>query len=385
MEEIYEENDYSNCGVSSNCSHYDYIRVYAGRKILTMEKKKEFLINVLYILIIAALGFLIVKYLVPVLFPFIIAFLIGIVLRKPIIKVSALLHIKEKWAAVLMTVLFYILVVVGMIFVGSKLCSLGIENLPKLPALYNEKIQPWMDHYMENVENNSNGILTTIIPMIQSSLENLSTNIGELMSEYSGKVTNYISGFATAIPAIVVRAVITVVATFFITIDYNNIQCGIKKILPEKIYSGTERVYQQAITVIKVYLKSYSLLMLLTFVELSIGLCILRVAHPILLAVLIAVFDILPVLGTGGILIPWAIIALLIHKYSLGIGILILYLVITILRNILEPKIVGRQIGLHPLVTLISLFVGMKLFGVIGLIGLPVALSIGVSLYQKEK
>lgn len=172
-----------------------------------MEKKKEFLINLLYILSIAALGFLIVKYLVPVLFPFIIAFLIGIVLRKPILKLTTCIPIKEKWMAI----------------------------------LYNEKIQPWMEQYMHTVGGNSNGVLATVIPIIQSSLEDLSSNIGTFLSEYSGKITNYISGFAASIPALVVRMVIMVVATFFITVDYRNIQHGIKRILPEKIYCGTFR------------------------------------------------------------------------------------------------------------------------------------------------
>jgi predicted PurR-regulated permease PerM len=116
--------------------------------------------------------------------------------------------------------------------------------------------------------------------------------------------------------------------------------------------------------------------MSITFIELSIGFTIIGIGKPLLIAVLIALFDILPVLGTGGIMVPWIVISAIQSNYSLALGLLILYMVITIVRNIIEPKIVGSQIGLHPVVTLVSLFVGAQLFGVIGLFGFPITLSL---------
>ena len=86
--------------------------------------------------------------------------------------------------------------------------------------------------------------------------------------------------------------------------------------------------------------------------------------------------DILPVLGTGGIMIPWGIISLIMGKWVLGLGLLALYLIITVIRNIIEPKIVGHQVGLHPVVTLLSMLAGLQLFGIIGLFGFPITLSL---------
>ena len=125
-----------------------------------------------------------------------------------------------------------------------------------------------------------------------------------------------------------------------------------------------------------VCIRSYALIMTITFIELSMGLSIIGVKNSILIAFLISVFDILPVLGTGGIMIPWTIIAALTGDYSLSIGLLIVYLIITVIRNIIEPKIVGSQIGLHPVVTLASMFVGVQLLGVVGLFGFPISLSL---------
>ncbi len=116
--------------------------------------------------------------------------------------------------------------------------------------------------------------------------------------------------------------------------------------------------------------------MSITFIELSIGLSILRIENSIIIAFLISIFDILPVLGTGGIMIPWTIITALQGNIPMAFALLVVYLVVTIIRNIIEPKIVGSQIGLHPVVTLISMFVGAQLFGVIGLFGFPITLSL---------
>ena len=100
------------------------------------------------------------------------------------------------------------------------------------------------------------------------------------------------------------------------------------------------------------------------------------VNRSLLIAFLISVFDVLPVLGTGGIMIPWTILTALQGNYPLSAGLLTVYLIITVIRNIIEPKIVGSQIGLHPVVTLSSMFVGAQLFGVLGLFGFPIGLSL---------
>ena len=117
-----------------------------------------------------------------------------------------------------------------------------------------------------------------------------------------------------------------------------------------------------------------------TFLELVTGLSIIGIPKAPLIALVIAVFDILPVIGSGLFLIPWTIISFIIGNTSQGIGLAILYLVITVMRNIIEPRIVGTQVGLPPIVTLMSMVVGTYLFGGIGLLGLPVSLAIIKSL-----
>ena len=117
--------------------------------------------------------------------------------------------------------------------------------------------------------------------------------------------------------------------------------------------------------------------MLLTFAEIFIGLSILKVNYALLLAILIAVVDILPLIGTGTILIPWAIFSFITGNAGLGSGLLVLYGIVLIIRQLAEPKIVGSSIGLHPLATLAAVYLGIKFAGFIGIfIGPIVALCI---------
>ena len=102
---------------------------------------------------------------------------------------------------------------------------------------------------------------------------------------------------------------------------------------------------------------------------------------PVLKASCIAVLDILPILGTGGIMIPWAVISLVVGNVGLGLKLLLIYGIVTVVRNYVEPKIVGTQLGLHPIITLVSMFIGLRLFGFWGLFGLPV----GISFFWKQR
>ena len=125
---------------------------------------------------------------------------------------------------------------------------------------------------------------------------------------------------------------------------------------------------------------SYFLILGITFSELLIGLAILRVNRFVLIAFLIAVLDIFPVLGTGAVLVPWAIIAFIQGRIGFGIGLLVLYALITVIRQIIEPKIVGKHVGMHPIITLACMFIGTSLFGGYGLFGLPILVAIVLEL-----
>jgi len=111
---------------------------------------------------------------------------------------------------------------------------------------------------------------------------------------------------------------------------------------------------------------------------------LLKVPYAVGVALIVSIIDILPILGTGLVLIPWAIIAAILGKVKMAVGVALLYIVMLVVRNIVEPKLVGQQMGLHPLATLISLFVGLQLFGIVGLFGFPITLSLILKLKKSN-
>lgn len=124
-------------------------------------------------------------------------------------------------------------------------------------------------------------------------------------------------------------------------------------------------------------LRAYGIIMFITFCELFLGLSILNLigvmnnGYVFMIAIAIAVFDILPVAGSGGILIPWAVVSLILGSYPKAIGLIVIYVVITVIRQYIEPKIVGSSLGVHPIVTLAGLYFGLKLFGFMGMFIIP--------------
>lgn len=192
------------------------------------------------------------------------------------------------------------------------------------------------------------------------------------------------TGVASSLPTMFVNIIITIVVSFFCVVDYYKITAFLMRQLPKAAADMVFKVKNKGVDVIFKFGKAYAILMSLTFVELWLGLSLLRIENAFLIALVTCVVDILPILGTGTVLIPWGVANLILGHYPLGAGLLILYLIITVIRQSLEPRIVGKQIGLYPLIALICMFVGGALFGFLGLFGLPIMATILVQLNETE-
>ncbi|HZK39743.1 MAG TPA: AI-2E family transporter, partial [Clostridia bacterium] len=194
---------------------------------------------------------------------------------------------------------------------------------------------------------------------------------------------------AKAVPEIAVAILVSIVACFFMTADFDFVTDFIKRQLPEnkrQAVSATKRITVSAIGKLA---KSYALILLLTFGEMVVGLNILRMiglyksSFLLATAVVVALVDIVPILGTGTILIPWAIYSLIAGNTGLGIGLLILYAIIYVIRQMVEPKLVAANLGLPPILTLMAMYVGAKLFGFIGLFLLPLTIML-IKIFNDE-
>ncbi len=345
-----------------------------------MEKKRAFLINIGYYGFFVILLLLAARYLLPVLMPFLVAFVLAFLIQRPAVWIARRLRAPKGRLSVLLLVLVYV-AVFGVAFSGGgRVFAVIREFVIDVPDIYRRDILPLLNYVLEGVAENLSEADPFVSAQIENSLQQAVQSIGQMVSGLSVTLLQMVSEFITGVPSVLIRVVLTVITSFYICSDYDRILAALWRLLPDRWQNLCRDIKQYGLNMIRVYIRSYSLLFLLTFTELTIGFLIFQIPHSLLVAVLIAIFDILPVLGTGGVLIPWAVILAVIGNYPLAAGILILYVIITVVRNSVEPRIVGKQIGLHPLLTLIAMFTGVSLAGLPGLILLPMAVMIFVNM-----
>ncbi len=180
--------------------------------------------------------------------------------------------------------------------------------------------------------------------------------------------------FLVKVPELLLFFVAAVMSSYFFSADLPGIKKTVSRLVPKSRrfdYVETKEFFSGKLLRL---LLAYMLIMTITFGELLAGLLILRVDYAVLIALVVAVLDILPVIGTGTILVPWGIVELLKANYALGAGILVLCAVISVVREVIEPRIVGGRLGLSPLLSLVLMYAGLKLFGVLGMFVVPLTM-----------
>ena len=343
---------------------------------MSTEGKKKFIVDVAYLALVLVLGYILLRYALPLLMPFVVAFIIAYVLRRPIRFLSRVLHVPKGLVAVLLVVLTYGVVGLLLALLAIRATATVSSLVTQIPTFYTSYLLPILTdgyHWLE-------GVFTRLDPALMDTLQEVWTQLlsvlGQLVSGVSVWVMGLVSGVATSLPGLFIALLLMVISTFFIAIDYEKIVGFVLGCLRGHTRQVVLQIKAYVVGTLFVCIRSYALIMSITFVELSIGLWVIGVERSTLVALLIAIFDILPVLGTGGIMVPWAILSALDGDIPRALSLLVVYVIITVIRNIIEPRIVGKQIGLHPVLTLMSMFVGTRLFGVVGLFGLPILLSL---------
>ncbi|WP_052447495.1 sporulation integral membrane protein YtvI [Clostridium polynesiense] len=352
---------------------------------MNIEKKRAFIINFLYYILVAFIIIVIFRFGLFWFMPFILGFTIAFILRPSIKLISEKLKIHYKLAASVMLILFFGTVGVFIVLITMKIFLMLKDVFYKLPDIYTYSIEPAVTVLLDNLEALVSPIAPNLVEGFSNIAPNFTQSLTSIVTSVSSKAVASITGIAKSVPSFFIGLIFTIISTFFFTLDYDKITGFILKQFSEKNKSIIFDVRNYMVGSVFKLVKAYGILMTLTFVELSIGFSILRLENAMVVAALIAMVDILPVLGTGGILIPWTIIELIKGNIAFAVGLIIIYLVITVVRNILEPKIVGQQIGLHPLATLMSMFIGVKVFGFLGIFIMPILVIIAKNLNSSKK
>ena len=350
---------------------------------LNTEKKKQFIINTVFYAFIICLILLVCKYLVPILLPFIISFVMASVLVIPARKLAGKNNKIRRLCAITVGVVFFVALFWGIAFLGVALVDWFLEFLEYVPYLYQEEILPLLNYCYLEITERMTFADPALTEKINSVFQNFIGNIGNYISSFSVNAIKSITSGLAGIPGLIIQLILMIISCFFFLLDYDKIIAFFVSLIPKGKEKAFETVKWYVTNTLLVYIRSYTLLFLMTYVELSIGFQILGIPYAPIIGLMVAIFDILPVLGTGGILLPWTVVLLVMKNFTMGIGMFVLYLVITVIRNTMEPKLVGKQIGLHPLATMISLYVGLKVIGFWGMLIFPTTLAV-LSSMKKE-
>lgn len=330
------------------------------------------------ILVLGAFLFLGARYLLPASLPFFVAWLLSLGIRPLAARISQKTKIPVRPCAAALLVLFLAILILLIGFLAGRL----MEELTRLLAqlLENGGAILWVKEetadplrlllerlgvHWENTE-----YYAKLQEMIHTWLDSLGARLVELLSNALPRVAGWM---LSSLPSVLLAALITVMAGFYFCMDGEAVLGGLARLLPVRLREKLPRLRRRAGEVGKCYLRVYLILLGLTFLELLVGFLILRVQYALLLAALIALVDLLPILGVGTILLPWAVVAFFQKNFYLGFGLCVLYLAILILRQVLEPRLVGKSLGLHPLLALFAAYVGWQLLGFWGMALGPVA------------
>ena len=351
--------------------------------IVSVEKRRGFIINTVYFVLIGVIFYVVVQYLFGLVGPFVVGFLVAALLQKSIHFLFRKLRLPRKLVAVVCAVLFYAVIGIVLFWLGVGAFAWLRDVVERLPSFYALEIEPLIMQSFHSIEGLMARFDVSLVQLLEDFHVSLSQSIGRIVSDVSSVAITAITSTVSWVPRLFFGIVLSIISTVFFALDYGMITEFLSSLVPPR---GLLLELKTLVGGIGVkYIKAYALLMLITFTEMVIGLSILRIEGAATIAAFTAVVDILPVLGTGLVVIPWALFHLVKGNLFLGLGLFLLYAVITVVRQVLEPKVVGQQIGLHPIVILLCMYAGVKLFGVVGLFVLPFTILVIKYLYDHGK
>lgn len=342
-----------------------------------MKKYVKALIN----LAIAGISFLFVIFLVPRLlvffFPFVVGWIIAWIASKPVHFFEAKLKIKRKAGSAVVIVLVIFLVLLALYFAGGKLIKEGYGLINALPDIWENA-----EADLNDIAQNFSVIYERLPQNLQQRISNLSEGITGYLGEFMGGISTptiaAVGNFAKQLPVVIIGVIMTLLSAYCFVAEQDKISAWFRRVTPVVLQERYQMIKRSLVRAVGGYLKAQLRIELWMYLLLVIGLAFLQVNYVLLIAFLIAFLDFIPFFGTGTVLVPWAVIKILSADYKMAIGLLIIWGVGQLVRQLIQPKIVGDSIGMAPIPTLFLLYIGYRLGGVLGMI---VAVPIGLIVY----
>lgn len=345
------------------------------------QKRWSFIVNVIYLLIFVGAFYLFMKYAFWVVLPFILAFIVAALLQKPLKAITKRKKMPKGVIGAIMSLAVYGIIIGIFVFGGVRIgvaikdlityftdrCTSLAEFFEVLKNAYlnldiAKMIPPEFNDYV------TNGIDSLRDYFLNGDfIETISSNISSVLSPLGSVIST--------VPSFLAGFLIAIIATCFMTSSFDDI----KDFILRQFRNGNKvrRAKNILVSSLGKMIKAYTIIILITTAELFLGLSVLKLigvndgAHNFIISFLIAIIDIVPVLGTGTVLIPWSIYSFVTGNIGMGIGLLVIYAAVTVIRQIIEPKLVAGQVGISPVVTIMAMYIGIKVFGAIGIFILP--------------
>ena len=308
--------------------------------------------------------------------PFLIAFILSLILEPSIRFIMKKIKLKRKTSSIIVFVVAIILIVGLLIWAGITIVSEASDLLGSL-NIYFEKAYQLFEKILSRFDFTNLQIPENIMEAIQNSAMNF---LGTLTEWIKNALTIAIN-FLTSVPTIGVYTVVTLLSLYFICVDKVYMIDQLEHHLPKSWVKKIGIHLKEIVKILSGYLKAQLTLVLISFIICLIGLYIFQfigfnIEYPFLMALLIGFVDLLPIFGSGTFMLPWAVITACMGDYKLALALLILWAIMSVVRQFIEPRIVAGNIGIHPIFTLIAMYTGFKFIGVLGMIVGPIILII---------
>ena len=343
-------------------------------------KKLYFILYIVLVLIVVYLLFKLGIFL----FPFTLALFFSIMTQPFSRFLEKKLKFSQKIATIVSIVLFLV-IFLGFISLSALRLSGEIYKLSINLNKYSKEAQSLWNTAIDKVYS----LLGYFPEGFDEQVKNSINGFIRMGTSKLGSFINSLINFITSIPTIILYICITILSTFFISLDKNKIMAFLEQQFPKSWIKKVYNIKREMFNVLGSYIRAQIILMTICFFELLISFNILsflkfNLPYPLIFSIVICIIDALPILGAGAVLLPWSLISFVTGDINLGLALLVIYFLVLSVRQMLEPKLISQNLGVHPLVTLISMYSGFKFFGVIGFLIGPVVMIILKNVFSRE-
>ncbi len=335
-------------------------------------------LKVLLNLTIAAAILLFAVFLLPKLIIFFMPFVIGYLIASPMVRFfEEKLKIRRKAGTAFVIIAVIALVVLGIYLIGAKLIEEAIGFAEALPQMWSN-IEVEIQKIGENLEVLYSRLPDNVQDAISSVTDTLSSYVGEVVGGIGTPTIAAVGNFAKQLPTVLIGMIMTLLSAYFFVAEKHTLSGFVERYMPKSLKQRYLLIKRSLSRAVGGYLKAQLRIEVWMYLLLVLGFALLQIDYALLIALGVAFLDFLPFFGTGTVLVPWAVVKILSSDYKMAVGLLIIWGVGQLARQLIQPKIVGDSIGVPPLPTLFLLFIGFKAGSVLGMI---LAVPLGIILY----